>query len=119
MGMDETVEVMKAGIDQTARWKAQMFTFINQDEVWLHCDIQACNSKEETCEQTCESGNDAPFNVVAQGPSSREKRNVITVSSRKKRSEGQVVHSQSAQVYEPNILTTGPIINGERRAIQK
>ena len=26
-----------------------MFSFINNDEVWLHCDIQACDSRTENC----------------------------------------------------------------------
>lgn len=126
---DETVTILKSGIGQYANWKAQMFTFINEDEVWLHCDIQACNTKEEDCsQQVCEETVDAPFSVNGQGPSSnsddgsRKKRsaNVFTISQ--KRSKREVDDSnvvKNSQDYEPNILTTGPIVNSERRAIKK
>lgn len=126
---DETVTILKSGIGQYANWKAQMFTFINEDEVWLHCDIQACNTKEEDCsQQVCEETVDAPFSVNGQGPSSnsddgsRKKRsaNVFTISQ--KRSKRGVDDSnvvKNSQDYEPNILTTGPIVNSERRAIKK
>jgi len=126
---DETVTILKSGIGQFANWKAQMFTFINEDEVWLHCDIQACNTKEEDCsQQVCEETVEAPFSVNGQGPSSnseegsRKKRsaNVFTISQ--KRSKREVDDSnvvKNSQDYEPNILTTGPIVNSERRAIKK
>jgi len=126
---DETVTILKSGIGQYANWKAQMFTFINEDEVWLHCDIQACNTKEEDCsQQVCEETVEAPFSVNGQGPSSnseegsRKKRsaNVFTISQ--KRSKREVDGSnvvKNSQDYEPNILTTGPIVNSERRAIKK
>lgn len=123
---DETVTILKSGIGQTANWKAQMFTFINEDEVWLHCDIQACNTKEEDCTQVCEEKEQTPFSVSGTGPKSdesegsRKKRsaNVFTISQKRvKRDDSNVV--KNSQVYEPNILTTGPIVNTERRAIKK
>lgn len=121
---DETVTVISSGVTQKARWKAQMFTFINQDEVWLHCDVQACNTKEEECETKCEE-DQKPFSVVGKGPSKKDKdrkrrstSQVFTISSRQRREVDASVLTNT-QVYEPNILTTGPIINKERRDKQK
>ena len=84
-----------------------MFTFINEDEVWLHCDIQACNTKEEDCsQQVCEEKTDeAPFSVSGQGPKKeeggeRKKRsaNVFTISQKRvKRDDSNVV--KNSQVY--------------------
>ena len=98
--------ILKSGIGQTANWKAQMFTFINEDEVWLHCDIQACNTKEEDCTQVCEEKEQTPFSVSGTGPKSdesegsRKKRsaNVFTISQKRvKRDDSNVV--KNSQVY--------------------
>ena len=47
----------------------------------------------------------------------RKRRNVITVSSKQKRAATSAV--ERGQVYEPNILTVGPIVNLEREKKKK
>ena len=32
-----------------------MFQFVEESEVWLHCDIQACDSRRFQCDTTCEN----------------------------------------------------------------
>merc|ERR1712203_1102704 len=58
---DPTVEILESGTGQTAKWKSQMFEFVKHDSVWLHCDVQACHSKEENCQKDCSDDFSGPM----------------------------------------------------------
>jgi len=115
---DETVEILRSGQDQIGRWKAQMFSFINNDEVWLHCDIQACDSRTENCAVDTCAEDEIPTFTMSGSNQERKRRNVITVSSKQKRAATKNT-VERGQVYEPNILTVGPIVNLEREKKKK
>ena len=50
---DNTVSLHVSGDNNKARWEAQMFRFVEESEVWLHCDIKACDSRKYNCETIC------------------------------------------------------------------
>ena len=52
---DDTVKINDSPEANSARWESQMFQFVEESEVWLHCDIQACDSRKFQCETTCEN----------------------------------------------------------------
>lgn len=72
-----------------------------EKEVWLHCDIKACDSRKYNCETVCP--NDA-----------RKRRDVFTdiVKSRSARGVSEAPASGSG-AYQPNILTVGPMRSAE------
>lgn len=122
---DPTVDIIQSGINQVARWSSQMFEFVMHDSVWLHCDVQACHKKKEVCESTCSSDFNGPvFNLSGDGETSSNKKrkrrsvkNIRVSMSRSKRSE--TTESEAVQrnaVYDPNILTVGPINSEEAMA---
>jgi len=110
---DPTVEILKSGTGNTAQWKSQMFEFVKHDSVWLHCDVQACHSKKEDCSSTCADDFSGPMFTLG----NRKKRDTIRVSmppsQRKKRSVDSEDAVQRNSVYDPNILTVGPIDSTE------
>lgn len=117
---DPTVEILESGTGQTAKWKSQMFEFVKHDSVWLHCDVQACHSKEENCQKDCSDDFSGPMFTLN---NRRKKRDTIRVSmapsntnsnSRQKRETDEAVQRNS--VYDPNILTVGPIDSKESLA---
>merc|ERR1711893_426320 len=75
--------------------------FVDEKEVWLHCDIKACDSRKYNCETVCP--NDA-----------RKRRDVFTdiVKSRSARGVSEAPASGSG-AYQPNILTVGPMRSAE------
>lgn len=118
---DPTVEILESGTGQTAKWKSQMFEFVKHDSVWLHCDVQACHLKQEECSKTCSSDFTGPmFNLSNK---KRKRRDTIRVSmgqqNRAKRDSGDDSNANAVQrnnVYDPNILTVGPIDSTEALA---
>lgn len=88
---DRTVGLDTSAGDNSARWKSQMFQFVDESQVWLHCDIQACDSRKYECETTCDA---------------RKRRAVSDAPSQQ-------------QSYTANILTVGPIQSKERWAESK
>jgi len=98
---DQTVSLLESKDSNKARWEAQMFRFVDEKEVWLHCDIKACDSRKYNCETVCP--NDA-----------RKRRDVFTdiVKSRSARGVSEAPASGSG-AYQPNILTVGPMRSAE------
>jgi len=115
---DPTVEIIESGVGQTAKWKSQMFEFVQHDSVWLHCDVQACHKKKEKCDSKCGDDFSGPlFNLSNR----RKKRDTVRVSmapSNKRRSKRESKEDavQRNSVYDPNILTVGPINSQEAMA---
>jgi len=120
---DPTVEIMHSGIDQTAKWKSQMFEFVKHDSVWLHCDVQACHKKKEDCSSVCEEEDDGA--LFSLNNKKRKKREIVRVSmnsntlNRNKRASDVVEAIQRNSVYDPNILTVGPVNSKERKSAKK
>lgn len=120
---DPTVEILQSGINQVAKWSSQMFEFVMHDSVWLHCDVQACHKKKDICESTCSEDFTGPvFNLSNESSKKRRRRrstngNRIRVSMRNKRSSSDESEAvQRNAVYDPNILTVGPINSEEAMA---
>jgi len=100
---DETVRINDSPKRNSARWESQMFQFVDESQVWLHCDIQACDSRKYQCETTCE--NRRRREVV--------KSEVFMIHNRHRRSVSQAP-ANSKQAYTANILTVGPMRSKER-----
>lgn len=127
---DPTVDIIQSGINQVARWSSQMFEFVMHDSVWLHCDVQACHKKKEVCESTCSQDFDGPvFGSLSNGGASEEAENesrkkrsvrnirVSMANSRSKRATNEESEAvQRNAMYDPNILTVGPINSEEAMA---
>jgi len=103
---DQTVALHASGDNNKARWEAQMFRFVEESEVWLHCDIKACDSRKYNCETICPNDEAAPgrrrrvaFDALVQ---ERSRRGVSTPKA-----------SDTAE-YKANILTVGPLQSAER-----
>lgn len=86
----------------SARWESQMFQFVDEAQVWLHCDIQACDSRRFSCENTCEDRERREIQEIFSG--SRHPRAVSTPNA------------SGTGMYNPNILTVGPLRSQERWA---
>eukprot|EP00079_Xenopus_tropicalis_P038980 XP_017952751.1 PREDICTED: uromodulin-like [Xenopus tropicalis] len=51
---DGTVSVLENGVSSQAQFSFQMFAFAgNYNQVYLHCQIYACDSRTSTCASTC------------------------------------------------------------------
>jgi len=120
---DPTVEIIESGTGQTAKWKSQMFEFVKHDSVWLHCDIQACHLKDEECSKPCSDDFSGPVFSLS---NKRKKRDTIRVSLPPSASSNQHVGRakrnantdavERNNVYDPNILSVGPINSEEALA---
>jgi hypothetical protein len=86
----------------SARWESQMFQFVDEAQVWLHCDIQACDSRRFSCENTCEDRERREIEEIFSG--ARHPRAVSTPNA------------SGTGMYNPNILTVGPLRSQERWA---
>ena len=79
-----------------------MFRFVDEAEVWLHCDIKACDSRKFDCETICPNEQERKrreaFEEIAHGRSARSVKETEN-------------HGKS---YQPNILTVGPMRSKER-----
>jgi len=100
---DDTVKINESPEANSARWESQMFQFVEESEVWLHCDIQACDSRRFQCETTCEN---------------RKRREIIEeevfkLHSRNRRSVKPAA-AAGEHSYSANILTVGPMRSKER-----
>jgi len=100
---DETVRMNESPSDNSARWESQMFQFVDESQVWLHCDIQACDSRKYQCETTCEN---------------RRRRDVVEgevflIHQNHRRSVNEAPVS-GVEAYTANILTVGPMRSKER-----
>ncbi|XP_031749699.1 uromodulin-like [Xenopus tropicalis] len=52
--IDDTVNVAENGLSSQARFSFQMFAFAgNYNQVYLHCEIYACDSRTSACAPTC------------------------------------------------------------------
>uniref|UniRef100_A0A803JC03 ZP domain-containing protein n=1 Tax=Xenopus tropicalis TaxID=8364 RepID=A0A803JC03_XENTR len=52
--IDDTVNVAENGLSSQARFSFQMFAFAgNYNQVYLHCQIYACDSRTSACAPTC------------------------------------------------------------------
>merc|ERR1712109_431368 len=98
---DQTVSLLESKDSNKARWEAQMFRFVDEKEVWLHCDIKACDSRKYNCETVCPKD-------------ARKRRDVFSdiVKSRAARGVSEPAASGSG-AYQPNILTVGPMRSAE------
>jgi len=98
---DATVSIHSSPDNNKARWEAQMFRFVDEAEVWLHCDIKACDSRKYECETICPNDE-----------AERQRRQVDDLLVRSARSVKETEnHGKS---YNPNILTVGPMRSTER-----
>jgi hypothetical protein len=79
-----------------------MFQFVEEAQVWLHCDIQACDSRRFSCENTCEDRERREIEEIFSG--ARHPRAVSTPNA------------SGTGMYNPNILTVGPLRSQERWA---
>ncbi|XP_041432755.1 fibrillin-1 isoform X2 [Xenopus laevis] len=53
---DNTVNVVQNGLSSQAQFSFQMFAFVGDyNQVYLHCEIYACNNMTSTCLPTCKS----------------------------------------------------------------
>lgn len=100
---DETVRMNDSPTDNSARWESQMFQFVDEAQVWLHCDIQACDSRKYQCETTCD--NRRRRDVV--------EHEVFMIHNRNRRSVKEAPLS-AVDAYTANILTVGPMRSKER-----
>lgn len=101
---DKTVEMDENPINKnSARWESQMFQFIDEAQVWLHCDIQACDSRKYQCETECDA--------------ERERREVFGLEESAAERTRRGVSPAGATAnheYSANILTVGPMRSEER-----
>jgi len=99
---DKTVKMNASPSGISARWESQMFQFVDETQVWLHCDIQACDSRKYQCETTCDN---------------RKKRATVMeevfLNSRGRRGVSEAKQSKQ-EAYSANILTVGPMRSKER-----
>ncbi|XP_004691792.1 PREDICTED: pancreatic secretory granule membrane major glycoprotein GP2 [Condylura cristata] len=52
--VDSTISVTKNGISSESQFSVQMFMFVgNYDLVFLHCEIQLCDSDNQQCQPSC------------------------------------------------------------------
>lgn len=103
---DSTVAYHDTAEDKnSARWETQMFQFVEESEVWLHCDIQACDSRKYHCDQTCDSGDSNEI---------RRRRHVMETLLTRERREVSKAAQSKAGTYSANILTVGPLRSKER-----
>lgn len=100
---DDTVRINESPNANSARWESQMFQFVDEAQVWLHCDIQACDSRKYQCETTCE--NRRRRDIV--------ENEVFKLHNRNRRSVSEAP-AGGAQEYTANILTVGPMRSKER-----
>jgi len=100
---DDTVKVHQSPDNNKARWEAQMFRFVDEAEVWLHCDIKACDSRKYNCDTVCPADN---------GEERKRRELDEIISSRSARSVSETENHGKA--YRPNILTVGPMRSKER-----
>jgi len=100
---DDTVTVHESPDNNKARWEAQMFRFVDEAEVWLHCDIKACDSRKYNCDTVCPADD-------GEERKRRELDEIITSRSARSVSETE----NHGKAYSPNILTVGPMRSKER-----
>merc|ERR1712227_314657 len=100
---DETVRMNDSPDRNSARWESQMFQFVDESQVWLHCDIQACDSRKYQCETTCD--NRRRRDIVEHEVFKLHKLNRRSVSEADQHKE---------QQYTANILAVGPMRSKER-----
>ncbi|KAM4697753.1 uromodulin-like [Rhinophrynus dorsalis] len=51
---DATIRVMENGVSTRGRFSVQMFKFVgNHNQVYLHCEINLCDSSAQTCKPSC------------------------------------------------------------------
>ena len=70
-------------------------------EVWLHCDIKACDSRKYNCETVCPNEEARERREAFEQLTHRATRSVKETEN----------HGKS---YQPNILTVGPMRSKER-----
>ena len=80
-----------------------MFRFVDEAEVWLHCDIKACDSRKYNCDTVCPADD-------GEERKRRELDEIITSRSARSVSETE----NHGKAYSPNILTVGPMRSKER-----
>jgi hypothetical protein len=104
---DNTVSLHASGDNNKARWEAQMFRFVEESEVWLHCDIKACDSRKYNCDTICP-------NDGADDAGRRRRADWDVIVKDRSRRGVTAAKAQDTAEYKANILTVGPMRSAER-----